>query len=261
MDSPSSTETPAMSQPAPAKDKRVGAFGWPTHTHWSVVLTAAEASSPDARSALEELCRTYWYPVYAYVRHRGHARPDAQDLTQDFFLHLLETHALTTVSPERGRFRAFLLASLDHWVISEWRRTQALKRGGGIVFLSWERDGAEARYLQEAVSDLSPERLFERSWAYTVLRRVLDQLQEELATDGKAAFFEAIKERLLGDGDAAPYADLARQLGTSEAGLKMAVRRLRERYHELLRREIAHTVVVPGDIEDELRHLLEIVSA
>jgi RNA polymerase sigma-70 factor (ECF subfamily) len=225
------------------------------------VLAAADPAAPRCREALEELCRAYWYSVYAYVRCRGQARPDAEDLTQAFFLRLLTTEALAAATPERGRFRAFLRASVNHFMVSEWRREHASKRGGGVMFLSWERDGAEDRYQTEGVDELTPERLFERSWADTLLQRVLDRLQEEMVREGKAALFEVLKDRLIDEVDAAPYAELALRLGTTEASLKMTVMRLRGRYREVLRREIAHTVASPDEIDDELRHLLTILRA
>lgn len=233
---------------------------WPAQTHWSVVLAAAHPAAPGAREALEALCRAYWYPVYAYVRSRGHARPDAEDLTQSFFLHLLETRGLATATPERGRFRAFLRASVDHFVIGEWRRDHALKRGGGITLLPWEELCAEDRYSREAVCDLTPERLFERSWAYTLLQRSLNHLRAEFAVDGRASLFNALKDRLLGEVGADPYAHLAGELGTTVPALKKTVERLRTRYGEIVRREIAQTVASAADIEDELRHLWVTVS-
>ena len=249
-----------MAHSETSRAQHLPAAQWPTHTHWSVVLAAADPAAPGAHQALEQLCRVYWYPVYAYVRQRGNRRPDAEDLTQSFFLHLLETQALAAATPERGRFRAFLLASVDHFLVSEWRHANALKRGGGITFVSWDGLWAEARYQRELVCDLTPERLFDQSWADTLLQRVLDQLKGELAQAGESRFFDVAKQRLVGGVAAVPYADLAPQLGTTEVALKKTVQRLRERYGALLRREVAHTVASPDEIEDELRHLLAVVS-
>ncbi len=249
-----------MIAPESSTPKRIASPNWPTHTHWSVVLASADPAAPDARTALEALCRAYWYPVYAYVRRRGHARPDAEDLTQAFFLRLLETHALKAATPERGRFRAFLRASVDHFMVSEWRRENALKRGGGITFLSWEELRAEDRYAREVVCELTPERLFDRSWALTLLQRALDQVKRESAEQGRATLFEALKQRLLGEGETPPYAELAERLRTTVWVVQKTVQRLRDRYGEILRREVAHTVVSPADIADELRHLLIVVS-
>lgn len=248
-----------MADPEPFEPQRAAPVEWPTHTHWSVVLAAAHPAAPGARAALEELCRAYWYPVYAYIRCRGHAPPDAEDLTQAFFLHLLTTEGLIGATPERGRFRGFLRTSVDHFMVSAWRRENASRRGGGVTFLSWEGDGAEDRYQTEEVDQLTPELLFERSWADTLLARVLGRLQEDLACQGKAHLFEALKDRLVDDVDAPPYAELARRLGTTEPTLKMTVVRLRGRYREVLQREIAHTVASPGEIDDELRHLLSVL--
>ncbi len=249
-----------MIAPESSTPQRIASPNWPTHTHWSVVLASADPAAPDARNALEALCRAYWYPVYSYVRRRGHARPDAEDLTQAFFLRLLETHALKAATPERGRFRAFLRASVDHFMVSEWRRENALKRGGGITFLSWEGLRAEDRYAREAVCELTPERLFERSWAYTLLQRSLDRLKGELAAADGASLFDALKGRLLGEVGAEPYADLAPRLGTTVSAVKKTVERLRGRYGEIVRREIAQTVASLDEIDDELRHLLVMVS-
>jgi len=234
---------------------------WPTHTHWSVVLAAADPAAPGARKALEDLCRAYWYPVYAYIRRRGYDRPDAEDLTQAFFLHLIETQALSAATPARGRFRAFLRTSVAYFLVSKWRHANALKRGGAITFVSWDGRGAEQRYQREAVCDLTPERLFERSWADTLLQRVLDQLKAELARAGEGPLFEATKQRLVGDAEAVPYADLAPRLGKTESALRKTVQRLRGRYGVILRREVAHTVASPNEVDDELRHLLTVVSA
>jgi RNA polymerase sigma factor (sigma-70 family) len=249
-----------MADPEPPEHQRAAPAAWPTHTHWSVVLAAAHPGSPAARKALEELCRAYWYPVYAYVRYRGHARPDAEDLTQAFFLHLLTTEALAAATPERGRFRAFLRMSADHFIVSAWRRENTLTRGGGITFLTWEELRAEDRYARETACHLTPERLFERSWAYTLLQRSLHLLKGELAADGRASLFDALKERLLGEVGAEPYASLAPQLGTTVSALKKTVERLRGRYGEIVRREVAQTVASPDEIDDELRHLLVMVS-
>jgi len=234
---------------------------WPSDTHWSIILAAADTTSPCAQRALQQLCRAYWYPAYAYVRHRGHTRPDAEDLTQSFFKHLIETHALAAANPERGRFRAFLRASLVHFLISEWRRENAIKRGGGMTVLSWDGSWAEARYRREAVCELTPERLFERSWAFTLLQRVLDRVKAELAAEGRSLLFTSIKDRLIGDPEADSYAELARQVGASESAIKKTVQRLRHRYGQILRHEVAHTVSSPSEIEDELRHLLTVVSS
>ena len=234
---------------------------WPSNTHWSIILTAADTTSPGAQHALEQLCRAYWYPVYAYVRHHGHARPDAEDLTQSFFKHLIESHALAAARPERGRFRAFVRVSLDHFVISEWRRETALKRGGGGTVLSWDGGWAEARYQREEVCELTPERLYERSWALTLLQRVLDSVKAELVAEGRGLLFTAIKDRLMGDPEAGSYAELARQVGAKESALKKTVQRLRHRYGQILRQEVAHTVASPDEVDDELRHLLAVVSA
>lgn len=225
-----------------------------------MILAASDPAAPSAAAALEELCRAYWYPVYAYVRRAGQSAVEAEDLTQAFFLHLLTSNALALATPQRGRFRVFLRACVDRFIVTCWRHQHALKRGGEVAFLSWEQDAPEHRYREEATDPLTPEQLFDRSWADTLLNRVLDQLEGELIAEGKTALFERLKGRLTGDLDAAPYAELARELGATEAALKMIVHRLRQRYRALLLREIAHTVASREEAEQEVQHLLAAVS-
>lgn len=174
---------------------------------------------------------------------------------------MLVSNGLTAAAPERGRFRAFLRGCVDRFIVSHWRQESALKRGGGVTFISWEQDRAELRYQQEAADEMDPARLFDRSWAETLLDRVLGQLEQDLAREGRAHLFEQLKDRLADDGDAAPYAELAQRLGLTETALKTTVHRFRRRYRELLRREIAHTVASSAEVEEELRHLLAVVSA
>ncbi len=224
-------------------------------------MAAGDPASPGAAAALEALCRAYWYPVYAYVRRCGQSAVEAEDLTQAFFLHLLTTNALVLATPQRGRFRVFLRTCVDHFIVTCWRRDHAVKRGGRVSFLSWEQDGSKHRYQEDALSPLTPEELFDRSWADTLLNRVLNQLEAELIAEGKTGLFERLKDRLLGDSDAPPCAELARALGTTEAALKMTVHRLRLRYRELLLQEIVHTVSSREEAEQELQHLLAVVSA
>jgi RNA polymerase sigma-70 factor (ECF subfamily) len=250
-----------MSERGPTTRPSDAPLDWPTQTHWSVVLAAGDSASPGALQALEELCRAYRYPVYVYVRRCGYAVADAQDLTQAFFLHLLDSKTLAAATPRRGRFRTFLLACLDHFIVSQWRRENALKRGGRVTFVSWEQDGAEQQYQQDAVCELTPERMFDQSWACALLDRVLGQLEQELAQHGKDRLFDEIKDCLLDGVEAGSYKAIAGKLGTTEAAVKMTVLRLRRRYGELLRREIAHTVASPDEVEGELRHLFAVVSA
>lgn len=250
-----------MTDPEPTEEQSASAADWPTHTHWSVVLAARDPAAPGVQAALESLCESYWYPVYAYLRQRGSSPADAQDLTQSFFLHLLDSRMLRRVTPEGGRFRSFLRVALEHFLVDQWRHDQARKRGGAVRFISWDTDWAEQHYQQHGLSALSPDRLFDRSWALTLLQRVLDRLQAELVNLGKASLFEHLKERLLDHGDSPPYAEIAQRLGASETSLRATVSRLRRRFGELLRHEIAHTVASRDDVEEEVRQLFAAVSA
>jgi RNA polymerase sigma-70 factor (ECF subfamily) len=225
-----------------------------TSTHWSVVLAAGQDTSPEKSQALERLCRTYWYPLYAFVRRRGYPPHEAQDLTQSFFLRLLDKQYLKAVDRTKGKFRTFLLASLEHFLANEWRRSQAQKRGGKMTFISLDDDSAERQYLQVPGAGLSPEQLFEQQWATALLEQVLARLRAEFVAEGKRELFEQLKAYLTGEKEGA-YAKMAARLKTTEAGLKMAVSRLRHRYAALLREEIANTVARPEDIEEELRAL------
>jgi len=224
-------------------------------THWTVVLHARQADSPQAREALERLCQGYWYPLYAFVRRQGHDAHDAQDLTQEFFARLLEKNYLQDVDRAKGRFRSFLLASLKHFLANEWDRRKALKRGGARTHVPIDSQSAETRYGLEPAHDQSPEKLFERRWALTLLDQVLHRLREEFVAEGKAEHFEQLKITLTTDRRSVPYADLGSRLGLSEGAVKVAVHRLRQRYREVLRAEISHTVARPEDVEAEVRHL------
>lgn len=220
------------------------------HTRWSVVLAAQDPVR--AQTALEELCRTYWYPLYAYVRRRGYSPEDAQDLTQAFFARLLEKNWLDVVTPAKGRFRAFLLAALKRFLANEWDKARSQKRGGGAVLIS--RD-AETQYRREPLNELTPDRLFDRQWALALLEIVLNRLRTEYDTAVKRQLFEALRGTLTGDQPAVGYAELGRRLEMNEGAIKIAVYRLRKRYRELLRAEIAQTVSDPDQIAEELRAL------
>ncbi|MEQ1858673.1 MAG: RNA polymerase sigma factor [Chthoniobacteraceae bacterium] len=226
-------------------------------THWSLVL-AARGDASSARSPLAALCRSYWYPLYAFVRRQGISPHDAQDLTQEFFARLLEKDWLNAVERERGRFRSWLLAAMKHFLINEWDKSRAKKRGGGIAFVSIDDMTAESRYEHEPADLATADLLYDRRWALTLLDRVLARLREEFVGAGKAAHFDALKGTLTGD--RTPYADIATALGTSEGAVKVAVHRLRERYRDLIRTEIAETVATPSEVEEELRHLLAVLS-
>ena len=227
---------------------------WFTTTHWSVVLQAAENHSGQATEALTELCRVYWYPLYAFVRRKGHSPHDAQDLTQEFFARLIEKNSVRAADRNKGRFRTFLLGALDHFLANEWRDARRIKRGGGKLLLSLD-DTAEERYRLEPADTATPERLYERRWALTLLEQSLARLGEECAAEGKRALFDAVKGLLAGERLPGGYSDLAKERQMSEGALMTAVHRLRRRYGELLRAEIAQTVSSPGEVEAELRHL------
>ncbi len=229
-------------------------------THWSVVLTARGGSSGAELAALERLCSTYWYPLFGYLRREGHRTEDAQDLTQEFFHRLLQRRFLAQVDPHKGTFRSFLLAALKHFLANEWDREHAVKRGGRFSFVPFDEENAEQRYAADAAMSLSPEQLYERSWAIALLEKVLARLRGEMAAAGRLPQFEAAKVFLVGAKHPVPYVERAARLGTTEAALKMVVQRLRHRYGELLRDEIGQTVNDPREIQDELRHLLDVLS-
>jgi len=194
------------------------------------------------------------------VRRQGNSPQEAEDLTQEFFSRFLESHALRTVSPQRGRFRSLLLASLNHFLTNEWKRAGTLKRGGGIRFLSLDQAAAEDRYRLEPVNDLTPEKIFERRWALTLLDQVLTRLRDECLADGKDSLFDRLRGFLSDTSDPGSYAEAAAKLGASEAAVRQAVRRLRQRYRELMRGEIAQTVSSPQEIDEEIQHLFTVFA-
>jgi len=229
-------------------------------THWSVVLAAGDSASPDSHEALEKLCRTYWYPLYAFVRRKGYSPEDAKDLTQAFFERFLEKHYLKDVLAEKGRFRRFLLASLTHFLANEWERTQALKRGGGLVIFTLDPAVLEERYSVEASTQDPPERHFDRLWAEAVMDRALGLLEEEFRAAGKADQFDALAAFASRSPDEGEYAKVGERLGMNSHAVAMAVARMRDRYRALVRAEIADTVDGATDFEAELRYLVELVS-
>ncbi|MHC4858888.1 MAG: RNA polymerase sigma factor [Planctomycetota bacterium] len=223
-------------------------------TRWSVVLAAGSRETAESREALAALCETYWFPLYAYARRRTGSRDRAEDLTQGFFAELLEKGWVATADPGRGRFRAFLLTALKRHMGHAAERERALKRGGGRPPLRLDFEDGERRYSLEPVHDLTPDRVFERRWALTLLDRVLGRLGEEMEKGGRAEAFAALRTYLTGEGPA--HRETAKRLGMSEGAVKTAVHRLRRRYRELLRAEIAETVAEPAEVDDEIRHLL-----
>jgi RNA polymerase sigma factor (sigma-70 family) len=233
-----------------------GSSQFPT-TRWTLVVAAGDRERKEARSALASLCEHYWYPLYAYLRRRGYAAEQAQDLTQEFFIRLLEGRYLDRVDPEKGRFRSFILTSLKFFVADEGDRGRAQKRGGGAV-VSLEFSTGEERYLREPAHVETPERIFERRWALSVLDRVVESLRSEFVQHGRPEHFERLKVYLLGQPEA--YAVLAREMNTSEGAVKVAIHRLRKRYRELMRQEIADTVADPAEVESELRSLAAMLT-
>ena len=226
-----------------------------TTTHWSVVLAAGNTSSPDSSQALASLCQTYWYPLYACVRRLGRSPHDAQDLTQAFFARVLERSLVKEADPARGRFRSFLLTSLKNFLADEWDKAQAQKRGGGQPSFSWDEPSAETRYELEPAHEINAEKLFERRWALTLLEQALKRLEAEYAALGKQRLFDELHIVLLGEKGSLTYAEVGARLAMTEGTVKVAAHRLRRRYRELVRAEIAHTVASPGEIDDEIRHL------
>jgi len=226
-------------------------------THWSVVLAAGTASREDAENALTQLCEAYWYPLYAFVRRRGYSAPDAQDLTQAFFARLLEKHSLRVADPERGKFRSFLLASLDNFLANEHDRARAQKRGGGLTHFSLDLAAGESRVNLEPAHELTPERLYERQWALTMLELVVGRMEAEYQDAGKARQFELLKNALAGGRQRLPYAEVAEELDMSVENARQAAHRMRRRYRTLLREEVARTVADPSDVDEELANLFE----
>lgn len=224
-------------------------------THWTVVLAAGRRSTPQADSALEQLCQTYWFPLYAYVRRRGHTKEDAEDLTQAFFARFLAKNYLDGLSAERGRFRAFLLASLKHFLANEWDRSQRQKRGGSTSHLSLDWQTADTQFQIAATAEPSPDKAFDREWAVALLAKVIERLKAECVVEGKTNLFEQLKIFLTAGKGELSHAAAAQRLGLDESAVRVAVHRLRKRYRQLLRDEIAQTLADTGDVEEEMRAL------
>ena len=249
----SGTET-SPSHAAPAGDYFVT-------TRWTVVLHAGRKSSPQSDRALSDLCQTYWFPLYAYVRRKGHSKEDAEDLTQAFFARFLEKNYLEGLNAGRGKFRAFLLASLKHFLANEWDKSQRQKRGGGAQHLSLDWQSAEEKIKLEPPDVASPDRIYDREWALALLERVIARLRDECAGEGKSQLFEQARGYLMVGEQAIPYAAAAKALNTDEGAVRVAVHRLRKRYRELLRDEIAQTLDDPTQVAEELRSLQAALAA
>lgn len=233
---------------------------WFATTHWSVVLSAGQSNSSQASAALEKLCRTYWPPLYSYVRRQGHGPEDAQDLTQAFFAKLLEKNFWARADRQKGRFRSFLLTALRQFLSDQRDRVRTAKRGGGVPLVSIDEGTAEEHFLEGLNQDLSGEQQFDRQWASTVMETARARLRQECIDSGKSELYERVN--LLGDEQerAAAYADTARELGMTVSAIKTAVSRLRQRYGELVREEVAHTVSSPADVDAEIGYLLSVIS-
>jgi RNA polymerase sigma factor (sigma-70 family) len=229
-------------------------------TLWSVVLRAGQNSSEQSNEALAALCRAYWSPLYAFLRRQGKSPPDAEDLTQGFMLHLLEKDMLSRAQREKGKFRSFLLASLQYFIANERDKQQAQKRGGGAKLVELDNQDAEDRYLAELADNLDPAKVFERRWATTLLERVLSRLEAEFTEPSRRKRFQELQTFLLGESKSLSYSEAGKRLGIKEGAVKVAVLRLRQRFGELLRAEIANTVATPEEVEDELRHLFATLS-
>jgi RNA polymerase sigma-70 factor (ECF subfamily) len=229
-------------------------------THWSLVVRAGDRGQPDAEAALAWLCERYWLPLYVYVRRHGRDAEEAQDLTQEFFARLFEKNTLAVASPQRGRFRSFLLTAMKNFLANKWDGARARKRGGGRPRLSLDVDAGESRLNLTAASADSPEQSYERQWALTLLELVVSKLEAEFAAAGKARQFELLKGAITGEGDI-EYEPIAAELGMSTEAARQAASRLRKRYRELLRAEVAATVAEPGDVDDEIRSLFGILGS
>jgi len=229
-------------------------------THWSVVLAAGDHDGPAGRQALETLCRTYWYPLYAYVRRCGHGPQDAEDITQGFLTKLIEKGIFQVADRERGRFRSFLLTAMKNFIADHKRWTRTQKRGGSVQVIRLNIESVESRYQIEPRDDWTPDKVFEYQWAITVLETVFDGLREQYEVEDKLALFDQAKASLTQAGTAVPYADMAKQLHMTEGAVRVAVHRLRRRYRDLLRKEIAHTVGDPAVVEGEIRHLFQVLA-
>jgi RNA polymerase sigma-70 factor (ECF subfamily) len=247
-----------MADTTPSNDPSTAAR-WFATTHWSVVLAAGHGSAPNADTALETLCRMYWYPLYAYVRRKGYQVEDAKDLTQQFFARLLQGGRIALADSARGRFRTFLLTALNHFLINEWTKSGREKRGGAVEFVPLHTDDPENLYAAEPADQATPETVYEQRWAAAVMKQAFDRLQAEHRGD-RARLFEALKPFVWGEKAGAPQAEIAAALSLNEGTVRVAIHRLRRSYRDFLRAEIASTVATPAEVDDELRHLIDIVS-
>jgi len=228
-------------------------------THWTNVQRAANDQVQGAQAALEQLCKTYWPPLYAFLRKQGRNPEDAKDLTQGFFLHLLSGNRLQNVAPEKGRFRSFLLAALNNYARNEWDKQRAEKRGGGEALLPFQIEGGEETACWEPADNEDPAKVFERAWASTLLAEVLQKLKSQWATEGKSEVFDALYPFVTGEAEHGGYADVAQRLGVNEGAARTSATRLRQEYRRVLRAEVAKTVSSPAEIDEELSHLIAVL--
>lgn len=246
------TDSDNLNPPAPIPS--ASEFG---STHWSLVVRAGNRQDSQADQALAALCQRYWLPLYVFARRRVADVHEAQDLTQEFFARLLEKNVLASASRERGRFRSFLLTALKNFLANEWDRSQTLKRGGAVEILSLDWEAGESRMTLEPSHDITPERLFDRQWTLTLLEHVISSLQSEFESAGKARQFEALKGTLTGERSESAYASIAAELEMTEESARQAAHRLKKRYREMLRAEVAQTIAEPGDLDDEIQQLFQ----
>jgi RNA polymerase sigma factor (sigma-70 family) len=244
-----SAQDPASGVSTPVPER------WFVTTDWGTILAAGQPGSPEADAALARLCQIYWRPLYGFIRGRGHSPEDSQDLVQGFFAHVLEKNCFGDYVAEKGRFRSFLMLMLKRFMTNEWRRENRQKRGGGRELLSIDAMDTEAQYLNEPVDKSSPEKDFQRRWAMTLLKRVLERLEAECCAAGKAESFRELKNLLSGEPGGVSCAEVGRKLGMGEGAVKVAVHRLRQRYRDLLRAEVAATVSSRDEVDDEIRSL------
>jgi RNA polymerase sigma factor (sigma-70 family) len=230
-------------------------------TRWSLILSSASDTGAPADAALAELCRAYWYPVYSFIRGRSSSADQAQDLTQEFFLNLLTRGIFASANPAAGRFRSFLAVSLKHFLADEADRRNARKRGGGAVAISIDLTGAEERFARDLAFGDTPERIFDRQWALAIVTQTCDQLGDALSREGRSSMFQHLRAFLPGGSEPSSCAVLAEELGMTESAIKVAIHRLRRRYRELLRANVCHTLVDPKEVDDEIRFLLNSLSA
>ncbi len=253
-----SNEGPVRQEPSPRAGIPDSAGVFAT-THWSVVLNASAEDSSQALIAIEKLARAYWYPLYAYVRRRGHDAHTAEDLTQEFFARLINPRAFARVDRNKGRFRSWLLGAMNHFLAHEWEKACAQKRGGGLAAIPIDEAQANERYERHLATESTPEKLFDQQWALTILERAATRLRSAYIAEDRPEIYERLKSFISAEGPAQTYAEAASQLGLGESAVKSAIHRLRQRYQELIREEVAQTVCTAMELDDELRYLISVI--